>query len=403
MTPPVEIARRSISRTCAALKMRSGRRSAKAVIGGDYTGAQSNDYVAVPNLSSAELDRLAAEIKRIGQDLGFTKLGVAATDLAADEQRLDRWLALGRHGTMGYMQRHGRKRSRPADLVPGTVRVISARMNYWFDTTHDAQRALADPYTGYVARYALGRDYHKVLRRRLQRLADAIAELVGAFGYRVFVDSAPVLEKALARDAGLGWIGKHTNLLDRDGSWFLLGELYTDLPLPPDAPVAEHCGTCRACIDVCPTQAIVAPYELDARRCISYLTIELRGSIPEALRPAIGNRIFGCDDCQLFCPWNKFARTTRVDDFAVRHGLDNAGLIDLFAWSEAEWQARTAGSALRRAGYEGWLRNIAVGLGNAPADGRVVAALLARAAHASAIVREHVQWALERQRAAGAA
>lgn len=356
----------------------------------------------MPNLSAAQLDRLAAEIKRLGQDLGFTKLGVAATNLAADEQRLDRWLALGRHGTMGYMQRHGRKRSRPADLVPGTVRVISARMNYWPDTARGATDALADPHTGYVARYALGRDYHKILRRRLQRLADAITELVGAFGYRVFVDSAPVLEKALARDAGLGWIGKHTNLLDRDGSWFLLGELYTDLPLPPDAPVAERCGTCRACIDVCPTQAIVAPYELDARRCISYLTIELRGSIPEALRPAIGNRIFGCDDCQLFCPWNKFARATGVDDFAVRHGLDNAGLIDLFAWSEAEWQTRTAGSALRRAGYEGWLRNIAVGLGNAPADVRVVAALQARAADASAIVREHVQWALGRQRAAAA-
>jgi len=216
----------------------------------------------------------------------------------------------------------------------------------------------------------------------------------------VFVDSAPVLEKALAREAGLGWIGKHTNLLDRDGSWFLLGEVYTDLPLPPDAPVSDHCGSCRACIDVCPTQAIVAPYELDARRCISYLTIELRGSIPEELRPAIGNRIFGCDDCQLFCPWNKFAQPTKVGDFAVRHHLDNTGLIELFAWSEAEWQTRTAGSALRRAGYEGWLRNIAVALGNAPGDDRVVTALQARANDPSAIVCEHVRWALERQRAA---
>jgi epoxyqueuosine reductase len=355
----------------------------------------------VLNLSPAQLEQLAADIKRLGVDLGFDKLGIAATDLTADERHLDRWLALGRHGSMSYMQRHGRKRTRPAELVPGTVRVITARMSYWPDGARDGRAALADPTTGYVARYALGRDYHKVLRGRLQRLADAIAERIGSFGYRVFVDSAPVLEKALARDAGLGWIGKHTNLLDRDGSWFLLGELYTDLPLPLDARVTEHCGSCRACLDVCPTQAIVAPYELDARRCISYLTIELRGSIPEALRPAIGNRIFGCDDCQLFCPWNKFARPTRAGDFAVRHGLDSAGLIQLFAWSESEWQERTAGSALRRAGYEGWLRNIAVALGNAPADARIVAALEARRADASAIVREHVEWALARQRARG--
>ena len=352
----------------------------------------------MPNLSAAQLERLTGEIKQLGRELGFSKLGVAAIDLAADEARLERWLAQGRHGSMSYMERHGRKRTRPAELVPGTVRVISARMSYWPDAARDAREALADPTTGYVARYALGRDYHKVLRRQLQRLADAITQRTGEFGYRVFVDSAPVLEKALARDAGLGWIGKHTNLLDRDGSWFLLGELYTDLPLPPDAPVTDHCGSCRACIDVCPTQAIVAPYELDARRCISYLTIELRGSIPEPLRPAIGNRVFGCDDCQLFCPWNKFARATAVGDFAVRHGLDSEGLIALFAWSETEWEARTAGSALRRAGYEGWLRNVAVALGNAPADERVVAALAARADDPSPVVREHVQWALERQR-----
>ena len=356
----------------------------------------------MPNFSAAQLEQLAAEIKQLGRDLGFSKLGVAAASLDADEARLERWLAMGHHGTMSYMERHGRKRSRPADLVPGTVTIISARMSYWPATARDARDALADPTAGYVARYALGRDYHKVLRRRLQRLAVAIGERVGEFGYRVFVDSAPVLEKALARNAGLGWIGKHTNLLDRDGSWFLLGELYTDLPLPPDTPVTEHCGSCRACIDVCPTQAIIAPYELDARKCISYLTIELRGSIPEQLRPAIGNRIFGCDDCQLFCPWNKFARATDVGDFAVRHGLDSAALIDLFAWSEAEWEARTAGSALRRAGYEGWLRNVAVALGNAPADDRVVAALAARTDDASAIVREHVRWALDRQRASAA-
>jgi epoxyqueuosine reductase len=353
----------------------------------------------MPNLSAAQLERLAAEIKQLGRDLGFTKVGVAAANLDSDEPKLERWLALQRHGAMAYMERHGRKRSRPGELVPGTLTVISARMSYWPATARDAREALGDPTTGYVARYALGRDYHKVLRRRLQRLADAVAERAGEFGYRVFVDSAPVLEKALARNAGLGWIGKHTNLLDRDGSWFVLGELYTDLPLPPDAPVTEHCGSCRACIDVCPTQAIVAPYELDARRCISYLTIELRGSIPEALRPAIGNRIFGCDDCQLFCPWNKFARATTVGDFAVRHGLDGAGLVELFEWSRQEWETRTEGSALRRAGYEGWLRNVAVALGNAPADERIVAALTARADDPSPVVREHVQWALERQRA----
>jgi epoxyqueuosine reductase len=356
----------------------------------------------VPDLSAQQLERLAAEIKQLGRDLGFSKLGVAAAKLGADEARLQRWLALGRHGTMSYMERHGLKRSRPADLVPGTVTIVCARMSYWPAAARDARRALEDPATGYVARYALGRDYHKVLRRQLQRLADAIIDRVGEFGYRVFVDSAPVLEKALAREAGLGWIGKHTNVLDRDGSWFLLGELYTDLPLPPDVPVAEHCGSCRACIDVCPTQAIVGPYELDARKCISYLTIELRGSIPEALRPAIGNRIFGCDDCQLFCPWNKFARATEVGDFAVRHGLDSAALTELFAWSEAEWDARTEGSALRRAGYEGWLRNVAVALGNAPASDRIVAALAARADDPSPVVREHVRWALERQTAAHA-
>ena len=332
----------------------------------------------------------------MGKDLGFTKLGVADTGLAEDEARLTRWLSAGRHGEMAYMERHGPKRSRPEQLVPGTVRVISARMDYWRADSRDARDTLGDARAGYVARYALGRDYHKVLRSRLQRLADAIAERIGDFGYRVFVDSAPVLEKALARNAGLGWIGKHTNLLDRDGSWFLLGEIYTDLPLPPDAPVTEHCGSCRACLDVCPTQAIVAPYELDARRCISYLTIELRGSIPEPLRAPIGNRIFGCDDCQLFCPWNKFARRSEVADFAPRHALDGSSLLQLFAWSETEWEARTQGSAIRRAGYEGWLRNVAVALGNAPTEPAIAAALAARRDDPSPIVREHVAWALQR-------
>jgi epoxyqueuosine reductase len=298
---------------------------------------------------------------------------------------------------MDYMQRHGRKRSRPADLVPGTLRVISVRMDYWPKDASAAEAVLADARRGYVARYALGRDYHKVMRHRLQRLASAIERETGSSNYRVFVDSAPVLEKALARNAGLGWIGKHTNLLDRHaGSWFLLGELFTDLPLPVDAPVSAHCGTCRACLDVCPTGAIVAPYQLDARRCISYLTIENKGAIPTEFRAAIGNRIFGCDDCQLFCPWNKFARATEVGDFAVRHGLDGGDLVELFAWTEQQWEERTQGSAIRRAGYEGWLRNIAVALGNAPSDRSITAALLARSGHPSAVVREHVGWALAR-------
>jgi len=352
---------------------------------------------SVTTLDERQLRSLAEEIKRLGVELGFAKLGIAETALEADERHLEDWLAAGFHGSMAYMARHGRKRSRPAALVPGTLRVISARMSYWpGGRARDALEALADPCSGYVARYALGRDYHKVLRRRLQRLADAVAQRIGDFGYRVFVDSAPVLEKALARNAGLGWIGKHSNLLDRDGSWFLLGELFTDLPLPADGPTSEHCGSCRACLDVCPTGAIVAPYRVDARRCISYLTIELRGSIPEPLRAAIGNRIFGCDDCQLFCPWNKFARPTAVADFAVRHGLDGGKLATLFAWSEADWQARTEGSAIRRAGYEGWLRNLAVALGNAPSEPAVTLALEARLDDPSAIVREHVRWALAR-------
>jgi epoxyqueuosine reductase len=353
-------------------------------------------------LNAEQLRGLAVEIKELGRELGFRKIGISGTDLAADEARLDEWLAAERHGTMGYMSKHGRLRSQPAALVPGTVRVISARMDYWPARAQAAASVLRDSRKGYVARYALGRDYHKVLRQHLKRLASAIEQRVGDFGHRVFVDSAPVLEKALARNAGLGWIGKHTNVLDRDGSWFLLGELFTDLPLPVDAPVAEHCGTCSACIDVCPTRAIVAPYELDARRCISYLTIELRGSIPEDLRAPIGNRIFGCDDCQLFCPWNKFARHTEIGDFAVRHDLDGSALVDLFAWSEADWQARTEGSAIRRAGYEGWLRNIAVALGNAPSDPGVIAALRERSDDPSPIVREHVRWALARHDGAAA-
>ncbi len=311
---------------------------------------------------------LAAQVKDWGRELGFQKVGIAAIELPQDEQRLLDWLAAGRHGEMTYMQRHGTLRARPAELVPGTVRVISARMDYW-PRGADPDAVLADAALGYVSRYALGRDYHRILRPRLARLADRLAAAVGAAGYRAFTDSAPVLEKALARDAGLGWIGKHTNLLDRhDGSWFFLGEIFTDVPLPLDAPVAAHCGSCTACIDVCPTRAIVAPYQLDARRCLSYLTIELDGPIPEEFRAALGNRIYGCDDCQLVCPWNRYAKVTAEQDFLPRHGLDAPRLVELFAWTEAEFLERTAGSAIRRIGHVRWLRNVAIALGNASAS-----------------------------------
>jgi len=341
---------------------------------------------------------LAADIKRWGTELGFQQVGIAAIGLDADEAHLLEWLAQGRHGTMDYMQRHGVKRSRPAELHPGTVRVISARMDYDPPDANASWQVIGNPELGFVSRYALGRDYHKLVRTRLQQLADRIVAQVGAFGYRAFSDSAPVLEKALARNAGLGWIGKHTCVINRNaGSWFFLGELYTDLPLPVDAAETDHCGTCTRCIEVCPTRAIVGPHQLDARRCISYLTIELRGSIPDELRPLLGNRIYGCDDCQLVCPWNKFARKSAEPDFIVRHGLDAPSLITLFGWSEAEFLERTQGSAIRRIGHEQWLRNIAVALGNAPPSVRIIHALQARAAHPSALVREHVAWALLRQ------
>ena len=335
-------------------------------------------------------------IRTWAADLGFQQTGIADTNLDAAEQRLDEWLASGYAGDMEYMSRHGHRRSRPNELVPGTIRVISARMNYLPAAGASPQAVLGDPNQAYIARYTLGRDYHKLMRKRLQQLATRIEQSIGEFGYRVFVDSAPVLEKPLAAKAGLGWIGKHTNLINRNaGSLFLLGEIYTDLPLPIDAPATDHCGTCRTCIDVCPTQAIVAPYVLDATRCISYLTIEQRGPIPLELREPIGNRIFGCDDCQLFCPWNKFSAPTDEADFQPRHGLDAAALVDLFAWTPADWDACTAGSAIRRAGYEGWLRNLAVALGNAPTSPAVIGALQARRDHESSLVREHVKWALE--------
>ncbi|HHH36655.1 MAG TPA: tRNA epoxyqueuosine(34) reductase QueG [Gammaproteobacteria bacterium] len=344
-----------------------------------------------------DLAKLARGIKRWARELGFQEAGIADTGLAADEARLLHWLAQGMHGEMGYMARHGRRRSRPAELVPGTLRVICVRMDYLPAGAADPWRVLADGRLAYVSRYALGRDYHKVLRGRLRALARRIAAAAGPFGHRVFVDSAPVLEKPLARNAGLGWQGKHTNLIHHgSGSWFFLGEIYTDLPLPVDRPAVDHCGSCRRCLDVCPTGAITAPYRLDARRCISYLTIELRGPIPEPLRPLVGNRIYGCDDCQLVCPWNRFARPSAEDDFRPRHGLDNATLLELFAWSEADFLRYTEGSAIRRIGYPCWLRNIAVALGNGPAEDAVIAALTARRNAVPELVKEHIDWALRR-------
>jgi epoxyqueuosine reductase len=343
------------------------------------------------------LEDLADDIKTRGRELGFQQVGIADTHLETAESRLLDWLADGRHGTMDYMARHGSKRSRPAELIPGTLRVISVRMDYLPEPHAAFHARLEDPASAFISRYALGRDYHKVLRRRLQRLADHMLAEIGPFGYRVFVDSAPVLEKPLAAKAGLGWIGKHTNLIHpRAGSWFFLGEIYTDLALPIDTPIADHCGRCRSCIEICPTRAIVAPYELDARLCISYLTIEYAGSIPEGLRPLIGNRIYGCDDCQLVCPWNRFARLGTESDFQARHGLDTASLIELFAWDETTFLERTQGSAIRRIGHIRWLRNLAVALGNAPGSAGTVKALNDRANHPEALVREHVQWALQR-------
>lgn len=341
---------------------------------------------------------MAGQIRQWGRELGFAEVGIADGELSAAEAGLQAWLDRGFHGEMDYMAAHGTKRSRPAELVPGTVRVISARLDYFPPAAADPHAVLADADAAYVSRYALGRDYHKVLRNRLQTLAEKISAEIGTHHFRVFTDSAPVLEVELATKSGLGWRGKHTLLLNRQhGSWFFLGEIYTDLPLPVDAPEAGHCGTCQACIDVCPTQAIIAPYSLDARRCISYLTIELKGSIPPELRPLIGNRIYGCDDCQLVCPWNRFAQTAALPDFEVRNGLDSARLVDLFAWSEADFSDRLAGSAIRRIGHERWLRNIAVALGNAQPSSGIKAALNARRDHPSALVREHVTWALSRQ------
>jgi epoxyqueuosine reductase len=334
---------------------------------------------------------LAKRIKTWGTELGFQAVGIAEADLSAAEPRLIDWLAQGWHGEMEYMARNAALRARPAELTPGTLRVISCRMDYLNDSSEEISSAGE---RAVVARYARGRDYHKVLRSRLQKLCDRIEGEIGAFGYRAFSDSAPVMEVELARQAGLGWRGKHTLLLDRTGSWFFIGEIFCDLPLPSDSETQEHCGSCQKCIDICPTQAIRGPYRLDARRCISYLTIEHKSAIPEELRPLIGNRVYGCDDCQAVCPWNRFAQRSAEPDFQARNGLDRATLVELFGWSEQDFEERLQGSPIRRIGYERWLRNLAVGLGNAPSTPEVVTALQSRRNYPSALVREHVEWAL---------
>ncbi|UFH49133.1 tRNA epoxyqueuosine(34) reductase QueG [Pseudomonas sp. KNUC1026] len=344
-----------------------------------------------------DLSELAAQIKAWARELGFQQAGISGVELGEHQAHLQRWLEAGYHGEMDYMAAHGSKRYRPDELLPGTLRVVSLRMDYLPGDSEMAQR-LAQPEKAYISRYALGRDYHKLIRKRATQLAERVQQHIGPFGYRAFVDSAPVLEKAIAEQAGLGWIGKNTLVLNRKaGSYFFLAELFVDLPLPVDEPHAsEHCGRCQACLDICPTNAFAGPYQLDARRCISYLTIELKNAIPLELRPLIGNRVFGCDDCQIVCPWNRFARPSGEADFKPRHGLDNSELASLFRWDEETFLTRTEGSPIRRAGYERFLRNIAVGLGNAPSSVPVLEALKARQHHPSELVREHVQWAMAR-------
>jgi epoxyqueuosine reductase len=352
------------------------------------------------NVTTSEFQQLAADIKCWGQELGFQQIAIGGVNLATAEQHLHEWLAQDCHGEMSYMATHGEKRSRPDELIPGTTRVISARMDYLPAETSRIE-TLRSPSKAYISRYALGRDYHKLIRKRLSRLVDRIIAEVGAdrFSFRAFTDSAPVLEKALAEKSGLGWIGKNTLLLNRSaGSWFFLGEIYTDLPLPVDQIESySHCGSCTACLDICPTSAFTSPFQLDARRCISYLTIEHKSAIPAELRPLMGNRIFGCDDCQLVCPWNKFEKRTDETDFDPRHGLENAELIDLFNWTREEFLKHTEGSAIRRTGYECWLRNIAIALGNAPATADIIEVLERRLADASELLEESILWALDQQ------
>lgn len=350
--------------------------------------------------TSIDFNQLAVDIKLWGRELGFQQVGITDTQLEEAESHLDHWLAREFHGEMNYMEKHGSKRTKPAELVPGTLRIISIRMDYLAANSMLASQ-LSDKSVGYIAGYALGRDYHKVLKKRLMLLANKINQRISSLHYRAFVDSAPVMEKALAEKAGLGWIGKNTLLINKKaGSWFFLGELYINLPLPIDQQATPHCGSCTACIQICPTQAIIAPYQLDARKCISYLTIESKSAIPLALRPLIGNRIFGCDDCQLICPWNKFAKFTQETDFNPRTHLSAAKLTTLFSWSEEEFNQYTQGSAIRRAGYEGWLRNIAVALGNAIPSADIIQALKSRLNYPSDLVYEHVTWALAQHNSA---
>jgi len=342
---------------------------------------------------------LVLKIKQWGEELGFQQVGISHTDLKSAEEHLHNWVEKNFHGDMDYMHKHGLKRSRPELLLPGTVSIISVRMNYLPETAEQIQQALDSPTSAFISRYALGRDYHKIIRNRLQKLANKIELEINHFGYRAFVDSAPILEKAIAEQAGLGWIGKHSNVINRKaGSWFFLGEIYTDIPLPADQVAKSHCGKCMACIDICPTQAIVAPYQVDARRCISYLTIELHGSIPEHFRSSIGNRIYGCDDCQLICPWNRFAKLSTEKEYNPRHNLNNAHLTELFKWTEQEFLKKMEGSAIRRIGHIRWLRNIAVALGNSKASENTIPELLKQQSHDSEVVREHVTWALKKLR-----
>ena len=346
-----------------------------------------------------DYSQLAERIRTWGQELGFQQIGFANIDLADAENWLNQWIEKGFHGEMGYMERHGSKRTRPECLVEGTVSVISARMNYLPEEREAMTTRLEESTQAYISRYSLGRDYHKLMRQRLQMLADKITSAIGPFGFRVFTDSAPVMEKALAEKAGLGWIGKHTNLINKEaGSFFFLGEIYTDLPLPLDHSADNHCGSCKACIDCCPTGAIVSPYQLDARRCISYLTIELKGAIPLEFRSAIGNRIYGCDDCQLVCPWNRYSSLTEELDFLPRHQLDRASLAEVFLWDAETFFNKTEGSAIRRIGYEAWVRNIAIALGNDIPSEECMQLLSTRLEDTSALIREHVLWAYEKQR-----
>ena len=350
------------------------------------------------DIDKQQMSALALNIKRWGQEIGFDYIGISDIELNKHQEYLDKWIEKGMHGDMEYMHKHGSKRSHPEQLVEGTQRVISVRLDYAPNEIGNAEEVLLNKDIAYVSRYALGRDYHKVLRGKLKKLSKMIEQEIGDFGYRVFTDSAPVLEKALAEKAGSGWIGKHSNLIDsKTGSWFFIGELYVDLPLPVDKPATNHCGSCQRCIELCPTGAIIAPYQVDARLCISYLTIELKDSIPVELRSKMGNRIYGCDDCQLVCPWNKFAQVTKEPDFTPREQLTDQKLLTLFAWSEADFLSHTEGTAIRRIGYNSWLRNIAVALGNAEPSSAIINALQNKRKDANDMLKEHIDWALGQQ------